>query len=342
VVTNSPEREATIDVVDRQPGSKVAAIDVIGAGNFAKTMLLPHLKGEHDLGVIVNATALSSRHVKEKFGFEKAETDSEEVFKMPDERAVVIGTRHHLHAPLVLKGLAANRHVFVEKPLCLLRSEMVEIDSAYKDSQGTVMIGFNRRFAPATTKVKNLVVAAPGPAVCAFHVCAGKLDPEHWYANYEESGGRVLGEACHFFDFFCHLFDSKPVGVTAQPTWSTGGAKTFPDSISAQVEFEDGSCGQLIYSAEGDSSYPKEVFTVYAAGLTARCENFQSLSIHRGRKESKSKYTSKGHQEEMMAWSAFLKGNAAHPLPYHTGRQSMELTFAALDSIRENRTIILA
>ena len=116
----------------------------------------------------------------------------------------------------------------------------------------------------------------------------------------------------------------------------------FPDSITAQVEFKNGSCGQLIYTAEGDSSYPKEVFTIYAAGMVARCENFQRLEIHQGRKQAISKHTSKGHQEEMMAWSEFLNGKSAHPLPYVVGRQSMELTFSALDAIRENRSIGLS
>ena len=71
------------------------------------------------------------------------------------------------------------------------------------------------------------------------------LDP--WYANYAESGGRVLGEACHFLDYFCCLFGSKPVRVFAQTTWPAAGRLPFPDSVTAQVEFADGSSGQLIY-----------------------------------------------------------------------------------------------
>ena len=107
-----------------------STLDVIGAGNFARTMLLPHLKGRIALGTIVNATGLSARHVKEKFGFANAETDSAKVFAStggtPRSIALMIGTRHHLHAPLVLEGLKANKHVFVEKPLCLTRDELGE------------------------------------------------------------------------------------------------------------------------------------------------------------------------------------------------------------------------
>ena len=203
------------------------------------------------------------------------------------------------------------------------------------------MVGFNRRFAPATVEVMKAMRGIAGPKTCAFHVNSGALNPEHWYANYAESGGRVLGEACHFFDFFCHLFGSKPVRVSAQTTWPPSGRLPFPDSITAQVEFADGSCGQLIYSAEGDSSFPKEVFTVYAAGIVARCENFLKLSIHRGRKEATHKFASKGHAEEMKAWAAFLRGESAHPLPYAQSRTSMHVTFGALESIQQAASVEL-
>jgi predicted dehydrogenase len=43
---------------------------------------------------------------------------------------VVITTRHDSHAGLVLQALAAGKHVFVEKPLCLTREELAEIEAA--------------------------------------------------------------------------------------------------------------------------------------------------------------------------------------------------------------------
>jgi hypothetical protein len=96
--------------------------DVIGAGNFARTMLLPHLQGRVPLGTVVNNTALSTNHVRTKFGFAGAATNSEQLFADEGAAAVLIATRHNLHAPLVLRALEANRHVFVEKPLCLTRA----------------------------------------------------------------------------------------------------------------------------------------------------------------------------------------------------------------------------
>lgn len=315
--------------------NSIGSLDVIGAGNFARTMLLPHLKGKITLGTIVNATGLSARHVKDKFGFAHAETDAAKVFDH-EASAVMIGTRHHLHAPLVLKALQAGKQVFVEKPLCLTPEELAQLDTAMLKSKGSVMVGFNRRFAPATVAMMEVLRTVPGPKILAFQVNAGVLAPDHWYANVAESGGRALGEACHFFDFACHVL-GKPVKVTAQ----TVGRPKVPDSVTAQIEFADGSSAQVIYSAEGDSAFPKETFRVFASGLVCECENFMKLSFFKQRKQTVKKFASKGHAEEMAAWLEFLKNSATHPLPYEQARQSMRLTFAVLESIREGRSIDL-
>jgi len=346
------QRVTTLEIPDRLKAellNSVGTLDVIGAGNFARTMLLPHLKGKIALGTIVNATGLSARHVKEKFGFATAETDAAKVFGSDTgcqpvgseqagslSHALMIGTRHHLHAPLVLKALQGGKHTFVEKPLCLMREELAQIDDAMTSSSGSVLVGFNRRFAPATVALMEMLKTVSGPKTLAFHVNAGVLAPDHWYANVDESGGRVLGEACHFFDFACHVL-GRPVKVTAQ----TVGRPAVPDSVTAQIEFADGSSAQIVYSAEGDSAFPKESFRVFASGSVIECENFMRLSIFQRRKQTVKKFTSKGHAEEMAAWLAFLKGEAKHPLPYEQARQSMRLTFAVLESIREGRGIAL-
>lgn len=302
--------------------------------------LLPHLKGQVPLKSITNQTALSARHVKEKFGFETTHTDYQEVIRqVSHDDAVLIGTRHHLHAPMVLDCLRKKATVFVEKPLCLTVDELVAIDSAVADSKSTVQVGFNRRFAPVSTSLKRYIDLTPGPKSASIRVMAGVLAPDHWYANYAESGGRIIGEACHFFDYLGFLFGSRPIRVMAQPVGVTSGRLPFPDSIAAQVEYSDGSSGQVIYSSEGDSSHPKEAMTVYGAGIVAEVINFQSLDVYRGRKKTSEKSPSKGHREQMEAWVQYLRGDKPHPLPYEEARVSMLVTFAVLASIRRGASV---
>ena len=340
------EKTKAVSGCARSKPAKLAApaprLDVIGAGNFARTMLLPHLKGKIPFGTVVNNTSLSANHVKSKFGFADSSTDAGSVLGAPASGpapAVLIATRHHLHAPLVVQALNAGRHIFVEKPLCLTRTELADIDAALQNNTGSVQVGFNRRFAGASVELKKILDAAPGPKTASFRVVPGKLDPQHWYANYAESGGRVLGEACHFLDYFCFLFESRPTRVLAQTTWPASGRLPFPDSVTAQIEFADGSSGQLIYSAEGDTTWPKEQCTVYGAGFVAEIANFQELVVHRHRKTAKHTFTGKGHAEQMRAWAAFLRGEIAAPLPYEQSRQSMLLTFAVLESIQRGASI---
>jgi predicted dehydrogenase len=321
--------------------SRIARVDVIGAGNFARTMLLPHLQNRIELGTVVNNTGLSARHVAEKFRFAASATDANQIFQKGngDTDAVLIATRHHLHAPLVVAALAEGRDVFVEKPLCLTRDELQQIDDAVARGRGSVQVGFNRRFAPAALALRKVLQTAPGPKVATYRVMSGKLDAGHWYANYAESGGRVLGEACHFLDFFCFLFGTSPVRVTAQAIWPPTGRLPFPDSVTAQVEFSDGSCGQLIYTAEGDPTWPKENCTVFGAGFVGELDNFHHLRVHRGRKVSRKAFEGKGHAQQMLAWVEYLQARAAHPVPYSEARQSMLLTFAVLEAIRTGAAV---
>jgi predicted dehydrogenase/threonine dehydrogenase-like Zn-dependent dehydrogenase len=324
-----------------RPVKPVIRLDVIGAGNFARTMLLPHLKGRIALGTVVNHTALSANHVQSKFGFRHAATDYTEVLSGDDAAAVLIATRHHLHGPLVKAALLANRHVFVEKPLCLTREELEDIDGALAGSQGSLQVGFNRRFAPATVELKRRIARSPGPKTATYRVLAGRLDAQHWYANYAESGGRILGEACHFFDFLTFLFDAKPVRVAAEMISPATDHLPFPDGVAAQLTFADGSCAHLIYTADGDPGVPKETLTVIAADIVAELTNFQKLVFYSGHRRKSFSYTSKGHAEQMKAWVAFIKGEADHPQQYEQSRTSMLLTFAALDSIYQRATVQL-
>ncbi len=204
------------------------------------------------------------------------------------------------------------------------------------------MVGFNRRFAPATQELQRVLASFHGPKSLSFHVNAGALSPDHWYANLEESGGRILGEACHFVDFACAVLGSKPVRVTAQGIGRTQGVTQAADSVAAQIEFADGSTFQLLYSAEGDPSFPKEHLRLFTRGLIAECENFQTLRLHQKGRTKRMTFVSKGHAEEMQAWTQFLKGKRAHPLPFSEARTSTIATFALLESIQQNGPVAIS
>ena len=77
------------------------------------------------VGVLTN-TGTTSKRVAEKFKFQFCATQEADVFD-ENTNTVFVATRHDSHGSYVLKSLKANKNVFVEKPLCLLESELEEI-----------------------------------------------------------------------------------------------------------------------------------------------------------------------------------------------------------------------
>ncbi|MCB1227586.1 MAG: bi-domain-containing oxidoreductase [Verrucomicrobiales bacterium] len=308
-------------------------LNVVGAGNFVRTMLLPHLKGRIPFSSVINSTGLSAAFVKDKFGFDRATTGPENAFRSPD-LAVLVGTRNHLHAKHVLAALAAEQQCFVEKPLCLTRGELRQIREAAAGSAGSVMVGFNRRFAPATKDLKEVMRGSAGPFQIACQINAGQLDPTHWYANPDQSGGRIVSEVCHFMDWLRCVLEAELESVMPDTVAPVRGDRRALDSVTAQLRFTDGSLAQLMYSAAGDSGFPKESFRVFGQGMVAELTDFRRLTVHAGGRSRTTTYRSKGHAEEMEAWLAFLRGDAPHPLPLQEAMATTAATFDLADALQ--------
>ncbi len=102
---------------------------MLGAGSFAQSTLLPALKaisGVSFIGVC-NATGPRSRNAAEKFGFSYCSNSETDILQDPKINAVLIATRHNLHASQSLAALRAGKSVFCEKPLCLNEDELAEL-----------------------------------------------------------------------------------------------------------------------------------------------------------------------------------------------------------------------
>jgi len=116
------------------------------------------------------------------------------------------------------------------------------------------------------------------PFIINYTVNAGKLPKDHWVHDPVQGGGRLIGEACHFFDFFCWLTESKPVSIFTHSV-SGGPEEPSDNNFVSTVKFQDGSVGTLTYSSEGHSSHPKEIITVFSGGRVLVLNDFISLDI---------------------------------------------------------------
>ena len=319
------------------PGAPVG-IGFIGAGNFATSMLLPHLKARPDVRLtgVVTASGLTARGAAEKFGFAFCASDAEELLADPGTDAVFVVTRHHLHAGFAEKALRAGQAVFVEKPLATTAEELVRVTEAVRaGTSARILVGFNRRFAPLSRKLAAHFPHGEGPLAVSYRVNAGFLGKESWYQDPNEGGGRILGEVCHFLDYVAFVAGSPIVRVHAAGVRDASGALRADDNLSVQVQCADGSIGTVLYVASGDAAMPKERVEVLGRGRSAVLDNYQSLTAWAGnrKKEHKALSVDKGHAAQVDLWVKALVAESAPPIAWPELLNASWATLATLESL---------
>ncbi len=307
----------------QSPAATGVSVGLLGAGVFAAGTLIPALKASSGTVLISVCTATGShaKHAASKFGFRDCTTDESQLIHDSHINTVVIATRHHLHAKQVLAALAAGKHVFCEKPLCLSEDELRSIARAYlgidSSPRPALMVGFNRRFAPMTARMKSFLGPISEPLALHYRVNAGYLPPDHWVNDREQGGGRILGELCHFVDLLMFLAASPVVEVEARAVGNAG--RYSGDNVLASLRFANGSEGTISYLANGDRSFSKERIEVFGGGAVVVLEEFRRLEMVRdGRKETiHSRWRQdKGHCDEWDAFAKFVQRQSDAPIRF--------------------------
>ena len=271
----APLRVWQSDVLPQLRPGQVGLV-LVGSGQFARLMHVPNLKALQSEVVVrgvVSATGGSARQAAQALHAGSATTDFAAALALPGVDAVLIATRHNLHAAQSIQALRAGKHVFVEKPLGLdageCRAVLVEAESAAL----LCAVGFNRRFSALAIALKQSLDKTIGPKQLSYRVNAGALPADHWLLNPAIGGGRLVGEGCHFFDLLYWLCGSEPVSVAAQSVGATA------DDVACTLTFSDGSVATFVYSALGDARAGKERIEVMAGGGLAILEDFKSLVL---------------------------------------------------------------
>lgn len=320
-------------------------LGVIGAGNYASSMLLPHLTGNSTVEMrhVVTTTSLTAQNAARKFGFRNNGTDVSAVWDDSEINAVLIATRHASHAKLTARALRSGKAVFVEKPLAIDPAGAEEVRLAVVESgNDRLQVGFNRRFSPVIRAMKDAVSGIKTPLVLNYRVHAGQTDAKSWYADASE-GTRFAGEAGHFLDVFAFLTGARPVSVVAAALSPDNPSADDRENIIATVEYDNGSMASLLYLTQGSPKVPKEFLEVFGGGMTMQMVNFESLHIFSGLKKKTEKGgMDKGQRNEMKAFVEAVESGGPMPISVECLLDTTLVTLAALDSVRSGAQIMLA
>ena len=348
-----------VNVMEVEPISGDVGISFIGAGNFAKAVLLPTLRKARGCFFrgISTATGMSATDTAKKYGFAFAATDEMEVFKDKDTHLVMVTTRHNMHSAQIASALKAGKYVFSEKPLCINEEQLEKLASC--ESMGDklnnspthqltthklsrIMIGFNRRFSPHAKMLKEYFSSCTTPLVMHYRVNAGVIPRDIWLQDPEVGGGRIVGEGCHFIDFMSYVCGSPVVKVQAMCIRMNSASETQEDSVSINLQFANGSIGTLEYVAFGDTTLPKEFCEIVGGGSTATMDNFCKTvcSGALGKRKLKGAQQ-KGFAEELAATIASVKSGNAMPIPFEDILNVTKTTFSVLKALKSGQTEVV-
>ncbi|MET8453107.1 bi-domain-containing oxidoreductase [Streptomyces sp. NPDC005209] len=313
----------------------------VGAGNYATSMLLPHLAQREgvELSTVVTTTALSAANAQRKFGFAAATTDLDAVLGDKSIDAVFVVTRHSSHAELTRKALLAGKTVFVEKPLALTEDELAGVLAAVEESgNDRLQVGFNRRFAPLLQEARKRFGARTGPASLRYLVNAGRLAHGSWYLQQGTEGSRFAGEGGHFIDTASWLLGADPVSVYAVATSGN-------EDLQVVLRYPDGSTATLSYVTTGAPGFPKETLDLVADGKVLRLDDFVRASVYARKRWVSSrlpKARDKGQSAELAAFIKAVRTGGPMPVPLESLVATTAATLAVQAGLAGGAPVTLA
>jgi UDP-N-acetyl-2-amino-2-deoxyglucuronate dehydrogenase len=196
---------------------------------------------------------------KDKIGLtdlkEKFYSSPEELLKNhPEVEVVNICTPNGLHAEHALKALKANKHVVVEKPMALHKSDCEKIIFTALEQHKTVFCVMQNRYSPPSVWLKEITEKKIlGDIFMVQLNCYWNRDeryykPGNWKGTQDLDGGTLFTQFSHWIDIMYWLFGDV---TNIQAKFADFNHKTstdFEDSGFVSFDFINGGMGSINYS----------------------------------------------------------------------------------------------
>ncbi len=329
-----------LELQPRRQAKGTLQVGLIGCGQFAQNIHLPILRDlpQYQLAALAGRNPVKLKEAATKFGAAYCTTDYREILADEVIDLVVITTRHNLHAPLVIEAALAGKDVFVEKPLAMSKQELAEVVRVLSETGRCCWVGFNRRYAPFTLKVKELLGPEPGPIFINYRINAGFLPLEHWTQDSQEGGGRIIGEVCHFVDWINYLLADELLGVQAAAISPNGVSVVAEDNLVATLRYRRGSLGVITYTSLGEEKLPKEQIEIYAGGRVMVIDDFCRLRFYGvSCPDSSLKTQDKGFRNQWQLIARSILGKSETNLDLEQAINSTRITFQILDCLKSGQ-----
>ena len=270
--------------------TKKFVVGQIGCGSFAQDQHGPNAINHPHIQKIKWSCDVSKKQAKsyaDKFQVEKTTNSFTEVTTDPEVDIICIATPHETRVPIIESAAKEGKHIFCEKPMAMNEIECYRIIKAVRRSGIKFCVDYMRRMAPAVAALKR-------------EWLKHKANPQHQPWRYIEiqrekfleekatdflvrvqdesasyrlvhldpfvGGGLIIGEAGHWLDLACWLFDDRPIEIQA---WGSSRMR-----YGIYLVFQSGNAATIVMTPNGSFDYPKEMYEIAHNGALFRMEFF--------------------------------------------------------------------
>ena len=188
-------------------------VGIIGLGRIGQVHL-ESLSNINDVEIVcvsdINETVC--KEITKKFNIPRYTLKYEDLVSSSEVQAVWVCSPSNLHYTHVKACLSNNKLVFCEKPLEIDIEKIKQLIDQFPEINKRLMVGFNRRFDPNFSFVKNNIQKIGKPTILKIT----SRDPQPPPIEYiKSSGGIFMDMTIHDFDMASFMVGTKPVSIFA-------------------------------------------------------------------------------------------------------------------------------
>jgi myo-inositol 2-dehydrogenase/D-chiro-inositol 1-dehydrogenase len=249
------------------------------------------------------------------------------------------------HADLTVAALVAGRHVMCEKPLARTLADARRIERAAAVAPGLLMVGQVSRYEADHVAAKALVDRGEiGELRMVTHVTGSALpgwSEAGWLADPEQSGGPLLDQGVHSFDFARWLVGSPAVRVHCMAADSGAGPATY---ALATVRYANGAMARIEASWAHPASrgFRLGCELVGTQGRVSWSNDRLMAAVLHPKDGDVEWYPALGEEcfvTELAAFVRAIRAGEPSPVPATEALESLRTALAALESVRTGRSV---
>jgi predicted dehydrogenase len=248
---------------------------------------------------------------------------------LPGVDAVLIALPHHLHHPVGMACIEADKHVLMEKPLANSEAECMDLITAAERRGVVLMVAYVQRFHPLMVRMGDLIKQKTYGET--FHVSMWTEQytrvggPDSWHHRAATlGGGQLFSHGCHYIDLLLDWLgepvSGSHVGTNLGTPWMEreGTSDVAIRFVSGAVGYHGGTWG-----ARGT----RLGYAFHAHTEEAMIELDQDkgvLSLHRGGAEEIIEQLGGGLKHTHLEVAHFLDCIETGQRPLTDGRRSLQ------------------